>query len=380
MSSTLPVLTPKGYGSGALPSGWLPRKQDFAVQVKRLQAELLSRDLPLQEKAAEALAELSKGHRFAEEMSSDLTPFLSALRPQEPVAVKLAILGALRAVAEKGHAVLVAQHRDELVKCLKDEAILVQRKASALYRVLAEEGAAALVAQDVPSLMSCFEASRAGGRALSAPLDALSAIAVAGEAKAVTCVIDRLLAGLRDPRTKIRCSTCATLASIASSGGKELVGSLGLCAEADSYGASLFELLVCLALDDEDDEVRLEAAEALQCLPQADPETCDQTRRRFPLLVQRLRQSPRRGPLTRRGEARKMVSDAVGLELYAKLDGLCAICQEPLDDCFHQELSILHCRHAFHHSCWKSWFEWQRKCRRTQRCPLCRSVGHQVNG
>lgn len=384
MSSKLPVLTSHGYTSGyaGLPSGWLPRgkQDDFALQlkVKRLQDDLVSRDLPLRERAAETLAELSKGEHFALALTSDLKPLLRALRPCEPQAVKLAILQALRSLAEKGHAVLVAQHSYALLGCLKDSEILVQRKASALYRVLAEEGAAAMVAQDVASLMSCFEASSARGAALSAPLDALSAIAVAGEAKAVTAVIDRLFKGLRDPRGKIRCSTCATLGSIASSGGKELVGSLGLCAAGETSKASLFELLVCLALDDPDDEVRLEAAQALQCLPQADPETCDQTRRQFPQLVLRLRrQSPRRGPRTRRGEARKMVSDAMGLEdLEPKLDGLCAICQEPLCGAPFDEFSVLHCGHLFHQRCAQSWFEWQRKCGRMGSCPVCRSLGH----
>ena len=38
----------------------------------------------------------------------------------------------------------------------------------------------------------------------------------------------------RDHRSKIRNSTCATLAAIARGGGKELLGSLGLSAEAES--------------------------------------------------------------------------------------------------------------------------------------------------
>ena len=40
---------------------------------------------------------------------------------------------------------------------------------------------------------------------------------------------------------------------------------------------TLFEMLVVVALDDKDDEVRLTAADALRCLPEADPDTCDQT-------------------------------------------------------------------------------------------------------
>ena len=43
-----------------------------------------------------------------------------------------------------------------------------------------------------------------------------------------------LLLDGRDPRPKIRTSTCATLAAIARGGAKELLGSLGLSAEAQS--------------------------------------------------------------------------------------------------------------------------------------------------
>ena len=39
---------------------------------------------------------------------------------------------------------------------------------------------------------------------------------------------------------------------------------------------TLFEMLVVVALDDKDDEVRLTAADALRCLPESDPDTCDQ--------------------------------------------------------------------------------------------------------
>ena len=172
--------------------------------------------------------------------------------------MKLAILGALRSIAEKKDAIAVAQHSYALLPCLRDENILVQRKVSALYRVLAEEGAAAIVARDVASIMHCFEATQAGqssnnalglgklapttkgkqrkmenrlepvgffsshpaihvfpqprvsdgqweisltlkanNSSLTAPLEALSAIACAGEGIAVSRVIERLLIGLR---------------------------------------------------------------------------------------------------------------------------------------------------------------------------------------
>jgi len=83
------------------------------------------------------------------------------LKAGESGPVKLAILGALRSITEKGHAISVATHAYALLPCLKDENVLVQRKVSALYRVLAEEGAAAMVARDVTSIMLCFEVTQA---------------------------------------------------------------------------------------------------------------------------------------------------------------------------------------------------------------------------
>ena len=391
LSAVVPALSDVARG---LPSRWLRKKETdkdnkdirHSLCLNRLCTDLASKDPDVREKAAESLAELSKGDSFAAALASNLQPVLRGLKPSEPRPVKLAILGALRSIAEKGHAILVALHSSTLVKCLEDQDILVQRKVSALYRVLAEEGAAAMVAQDVQSIMHCFEATQANGVPLTAPLDALSAIAVAGEGAAVASVIEPLLKSLKDGRPKIRMSTCATLGAIASGGAKELLGSLGLCAESEGPGgrATLFEMLVCTALDDRDDDVRLEAADALRCLPEAD-HTCD-ARQRFPQLVRRLRATrygERRG---RKGEAFKVISDAMGMTdefglPKTSLEGtVCAICQEPLNPdgwCPEGDPFHLHCGHTFHQNCCRQWFEWKKKCGRVPSCPVCRSLGHE---
>lgn len=228
------------------------------------------------------------------------------------------------------------------------------------------------------------------GVPLAAPLDALSAIAVAGEGLAVASVIEPLLTSLKDCRPKIRMSACTTLGAIASGGARELLGSLGLCAEAEGHGqATLFEMLVCTALDDSDDSVRLEAADALRCLPEADPDTCDETRQRFPQLVQRLRakrHGERRG---RKGEALKIISDAMGMtgefgQTKTSLEGtLCAICQEPFpinNGWFPAgDPQTLHCGHTFHEKCCSGWFSWVKRCGRIPSCPVCRATGHHVD-
>lgn len=366
---------------GGSPSRWLrvrqkmkyTAKEEFTTpaeekQINSLYGDLCSRDEEVRQKAAESLASLCKGDRLAKALAENLTPMLCGLKAGEQSTVKLAILGALRSITEKGHAISVAQHAYALLPCLKDDNILVQRKVSALYRVLAEEGAAAMVARDVTSIMHCFEVTQASGVSLMAPLEALSAIAGAGEGTAVARVIERLLAGLRDHRSKIRTSTCATLAAIARGGGKELLGSLGLSAEAQSEvltSGTLFEMLVCVALDDKDDEVRLAAADALRCLPEADPDSCDSTRRRFPQLVERVQMLQRTG--VAQGEAVEIISSAMGMTAGEA----CVICQEPLhlDGGPH----TLPCGHMFHRKCCDQWFEWVKRCGRLPSCPLCRA-------
>ena len=373
--------------AAGLPSRWLRAKQDegFATQrqINRLCTDLCALDPALREKAAESVANLCKGENFAATLACNLKPVLRGLKPGERAPVKLAILGALRSLAEKGHAISVALHAYALQPCFKDEDIQVQRKVCALYRVLAEEGAATMVAQDVKSIMHCYEATQAKGVPLAAPLDTLSAIAIAGEGAAVASVIEKLLANLKDGRPKIRKSTCATLGAIASGGAQELLGSLGLCAEAQGPGgqASLFEMLISLALDDNDDDVRLEAADALKSLPEVDPDKCDQTRERFPQLVKRLRFRPFRHCHGRKGEAIKKVCHAIGLESEheAEEEGFCAICQETVHRdgrwCgpFQDPIKLL-CGHVFHEGCCTQWFDLSKKCGRTPRCPICRGV------
>jgi len=366
---------------GGTPSRWLrarqkmkyTAKEEFTTpaeekQINSLYTDLCSRDDEVREKAAESLASLCKGDRLAKALAKNLTPMLHGLKAGESGPVKLAILGALRSITEKGHAISVATHAYALLPCLKDENVLVQRKVSALYRVLAEEGAAAMVARDVTSIMLCFEVTQANGVSLMAPLEALSAIAGAGEGTAVARVVERLLGGLRDPRPKIRTSTCATLAAIARGGAKELLGSLGLSAEAQSdvlTSGTLFEMLVVVALDDKDDEVRLTAADALRCLPEADPDTCDQTRQRFPQLVERVQTLQKTG--SAKGEAIEIISSAMGMTSGEA----CVICQEPLH--LDGGPQTLLCGHIFHRKCCDQWFEWVKKCGRSPSCPLCRA-------
>ena len=96
---------------------------------------LAAKDLDVRQKAAESLAQLSKGDSFAVVLAGNLQPVMChGLKPPQPGPVKLPVLAALRSIAEKGHAVSVALHSNTLLPCLEDQDILVQRKVSALYR------------------------------------------------------------------------------------------------------------------------------------------------------------------------------------------------------------------------------------------------------
>ena len=159
LSAVVPAFAESKAVARGLPSRWL-RKEDqsdkdfrHSLCPNRLCTDLTSRDPDIRQKAAESLEHLSKGDSFASALASNLQPALRGLKSAENGPVKLAILGALRSIAEKGHAISVALHGSVLLPCLKDQDILVQRKVSALYRVLAEEGAASMVAQDVKSIM-----------------------------------------------------------------------------------------------------------------------------------------------------------------------------------------------------------------------------------
>jgi len=278
------------------------------------------------------------------------------------------VLGTLRSLAEKKQAFRVGMHTYAVVPLLTDEDPATQRKAAALFRVIAEEGAAPMIARFVPSIMSGFEASQRNGAPLLAPLDAITAIADSGEVAATAQIIDRIMATLQDDRPKIRASTCETLAAIARGGRKDFLKHLGLtCTETNSgengsTQPTLFELLVTVALDDPDEAVRLAAATAMRCLPEADPdEISDADRRTLPLInrVQRLLGQ-------RDGEVKDILCTVFGLE-----EGeTCAVCQRGIHLLGGPQM--LPCGHKFHGKCIQDWFCWKVKCGHTRTCPLCR--------
>jgi len=366
------------------PSRWIARqkpqrsgKDHFTTPAEdshlaSLHLDLCNRDPDVRQRAAESFAGLCLGERLARAVAGNLPPLLKGLKASEESPVKLALLGALRTLTERGHALTVAQHSYALVQVLKDEDLVVRRKVAALYRVLAEEGAAAMIARDVSSIMGCFEACQAGNTSLMAPLEALTAIANAGEGTAVAHLVNRLLAGLKDRRPRIRHSTCKTLAAIARGGAKELLGHLGLSVSENlesTSTATLFEMLVCISLDDADEEVRLAAADALRCLPEGDAETAETTCQEYPQLVKRVQRlvGKHAGEV---GAILRAVFACPQPEAEDE-DRLCVICQEPLE--LNGGSEQVSCGHIFHRRCMDRWCLWSNRCSHAPSCPLCRA-------
>jgi len=346
--------------------GWTGKTLAEERQIKQYNEDLKSRDVDLRLKAATQLGTFAAGDRLAEAVAEDLKQLLECLNPRESQSVRLAVLGTLRGLAEKKQAFRVSMHTYAVVPLLTDEDPAIQRKAASLFRVLAEEGAASTVARFVPSIMSGFEASQRNGNPLLAPLDALTAIAEAGEAAASAQVIERLVATLQDSHPKIRISTCSTLAAIARAGRKDLLKHLGLtCVTRISDlepEPTLFELLVTVALDDLDQTVRVAAAEALRCLPEADPNEISDAERHSLPLINRVRSLVGE----HHGEVKEILNTVFGLE-----EGeACVICQRGIHLLGGPEM--LPCGHCFHGNCIKEWFAWKTKCGHTRTCPLCR--------
>lgn len=357
---------------------WIRRKKEITSrtpadeqQVKKYVEALRDPNPDSKVRNLKALTSFASDPVKAEIVAEEIKPIVACLKATEG-AVRLEVLGTLRVLAEQGQAVVVAMHSDVLVPALKDDDATVKRKAAAVFRVVAEEGGATLAARHASSIMECFELGRAQGTSLLAPLEALIAIASAGEAEAVAQVVKRLMAPLRDKRAHVRVTGCSVLASIARGGGTHLLGNLGLLqgrgdseTETSFDLVTLFELLVTLALDDPASEVRLAAADTLRCLPEADPDSAEKNGKELLPLVRRVQRLVN----MHEGEVKNILSALLGLEEGDD----CTICQRGIH--FFGGPEKLPCGHQFHAHCIEQWFDWKKKCAHTQTCPLCRWTG-----
>lgn len=308
-------------------------------------------------------------------------------------------LEALRILSENGEARVVGLHARDIVACLKDEDVILRRKAAALCRVIAEEGGATYLAVHVPRLMECFQGS------LVTPLDALRAMADAGEASSVSHSMSQLVRALSDNSCRIRGAACDTLATIGRSGGGELMRRLRMIEQANrapprghrgehdegSGEPPILEALTSLVLKEEDSEVQSSAVRALYGIVTLDTESWDVLRERHSFqLVQVLCQ--REGKLER--DVTKMLQEILGMDegnesrelsedSGSELDDeradreVCVICLRGLQasnasTAMRARSRRLECQHVFHKCCLDRWFSSSRQYWGKKTCPICR--------
>lgn len=371
--------------AGGSPSLWLRNRSKIRKlglqctpaeerQIRKMAENLENEKADARQKAAGDLGKLIHRPQIAEVVAeAALKLLIACLREGEPEETRLAVLSTLRALAENGQANAVGFESHSFVDCLTSEETMIQRKTAVLFRIIAEEGAASMLVAHVSSLMNCFEADTS----LLAPLEALSAIASSGEATSVAKVAERLVTALKAKRAEVRVTACRTIAAIARGGGKTLLQNLGLIDTPGIGGAktplgqsaslapevTLFKKLMVVALDDTKASVRLAAADALRCLPEAEPGNAEALKKQRILpLIKRVQSLVS----CHDGEVTSVLCTILGLEEGDE----CVICQRGLHYCGGPER--LPCGHEFHADCIQQWFEWKEKCGHLRTCPLCR--------
>lgn len=383
---------------GTHPLHLVADKPSFAdkQRIDSVIGQLKSPNVDVRQQAAEALASMATGS-LAPAVVMNLGELLDCLK-DVATPVRSALLNTVRALAENGEAIAVSLGAHRLVDCLQDDDPLIQRKAAVLFRVLSEEGAAAMMAVHVPKLMECFRTSK---YSLLAPLEALAAIAEAGEVAAVASVVSTLVGGLKDMCPRIRSGACKTLSAIVHGGGVDSLRRLELLENNDRAGTgeesptsssctTLPEILVSLALEDEDRDVRLTAAAALQAIVEADPSSRDVLREKHAFL---LFKSIYNQKMRTDCEIRNILAAILGVELKRDdqserteiatpagedcgIAGECVICLVSIKSNGPSE--TLPCGHLFHAPCIHEWFRLKAKLKHMKSCPLCRSCGNAV--
>lgn len=347
-------------------------------------AALFKKEPELRRKAAEALQSLVTGPRTAEVVAKHVHSLSKKLSDPESGVIGAA-LGALRAVAEEGEGRQVGIHAAcDVVQCLKCEDVSLRRKAAALCRSVAEGGGAALLAAHVPALTASMDV----GASLVAPLEALAALAAAGEARAVAQhAAGALGRSLAHQSPAIRIAACDAAAALAEGGCADEVRAGPRGAASEAADCSMLGVAVALAATDSDRDVRLAAAKALSRLAACDVGSAAALRgRHCDRLLALMCGHVGRGDAELRGVLKLALGirddgegsddeldlgeDAEGDSSDAEASGrpTCVVCQRDLQR--HGCVQKLSCSHVFHERCIRRWFKWSKK----TTCPLCRRL------
>jgi hypothetical protein len=238
--------------------------------IEDLVGQLSSKRVQLCLDALEELSRLVKDRRLAAALSGHIRALVMVLETREDQAVLSEVLGLLRRLAELGQAEIVGVHAYVFSKCLSNVDIVIARKAAMLFGVVAREGGAALLTKYIPSLADCFQQAQ---HKITAPLEALQAIACHGESMAVAAIADRLQAILLSLDSRGRGAVCNIFVAIfRGSGANTLYRSITRHSAKenssklkDDSGCLLRSLLLIIR-DDDDGCARLLAAQTLQSI------------------------------------------------------------------------------------------------------------------
>lgn len=354
-------------------------------------AKLACRKVEVRAKAAADLGGLaSSGPRMAGLVAKYIDGLLYPLKDKrEDCSVRKEVLSALRSLCEQGQTVLVSMSVHLIVACLDCNDEVVQRKASTLVRIMAEEGCAASLTMYVRQVMDYCE-----GSGLLAPLEALTAIADAGEATAVASVVLRIVRLLQDSRANARAAACNALSAMCRRGALPSFSAQGLVERADSLSCrtatgaqsdqSLLKLLLTLILDDKSCHVQQSASQTLQAMVLADSSVATVLNEKYDLLMFNCMNNLWG---VEHREARSIMAEILGLKKHADTKVVkqvaavteregeaCAICLDCGLRCQRGGPQELPCGHVFHADCIMEWFSWKVGCGHQRTCPICRDT------
>eukprot|EP00929_Paragymnodinium_shiwhaense_P100322 TRINITY_DN62577_c0_g1_i1.p1 TRINITY_DN62577_c0_g1~~TRINITY_DN62577_c0_g1_i1.p1 ORF type:complete len:644 (-),score=92.41 TRINITY_DN62577_c0_g1_i1:27-1934(-) len=335
--------------------------------------------------AISGLSCLVKDNRLAGAVGNHMRALALQLERKGDTSVHNEMLTFLRRLAELGQADGVGLYAYLYAQCLGDDDIVIVRKASMLFAIVAREGSSELLTRYIPNLMDCFE--RVAFR-ITAPLEALQAIAEGGNGAAVAPLVQRLEPLLLSLNSRGRSSTCNLFGSVFRGGGGDFVYRASIKddvkvdeATASQRAPSLLRKLLLIVRDEEDEDVRRHAAQALQQMVLSNEDITSVLRSCHSLIMFNCL-----GVLQGKhnSEARGIISEILGQDSCRpdasksndEEDGpeQCAICFHPGLRCQRGGSKTLPCGHAFHANCVRDWFNWELQCGRGRSCPLCRAV------
>eukprot|EP00443_Scrippsiella_acuminata_P095612 CAMPEP_0115480596 /NCGR_PEP_ID=MMETSP0271-20121206/57355_1 /TAXON_ID=71861 /ORGANISM="Scrippsiella trochoidea, Strain CCMP3099" /LENGTH=622 /DNA_ID=CAMNT_0002908287 /DNA_START=19 /DNA_END=1883 /DNA_ORIENTATION=+ len=262
------------------------------------------------------LSGLVKDRRLATVVGDHMRALALQFERKGDKQVHLEVFNLLRRLAELGQAEEVGVYAYAFVNSLSDDDVVLTRKAAMLFCILAREGSAPMLTRYIPKLVECFERVE---YTITAPLVALQEIADAGEGVAVAPVVTHLLSILLSLNSRCKGAACSVLAAIFRGGGGSAAYRTVVEESLDEQSKSNPDfdnaplgMLLQIVRDDEDDDVRLLAAQALQSIVLFNEETVKLLRTRHSLLMFNCL-----GTLHGRNnrEARSIISEALGLEL-----------------------------------------------------------------